>query len=39
MPAIRWAVVDHPVAMLMEDDLRQRAIDAARQAPGILLGA
>lgn len=39
MPAIRWAVVDHPVAMLMEDDLRQRAISAARQAPGILLGA
>jgi hypothetical protein len=39
MPAIRWAVVDHPVASLMEPDLRERAIAAARQAPGILLGA
>jgi hypothetical protein len=39
MPAIRWAVVDHPVAMLKEDDLRQRAISAANQAPSILLGA
>jgi hypothetical protein len=39
MPAIRWAVVDHPVASLMEPDLRARAIEAARQAPGILLGA
>lgn len=39
MPAIRWAVIDHPVASLMEDDLRSRAIVAARQAPGVLLGA
>jgi len=39
MPTIRWAVVDHPVASLMEDDLRQRAVEAARQAPGILMGA
>ena len=39
MPTIRWAVVDHPVAMLMEADLRLRAISAASQVPGILLGA
>ncbi len=39
MPAILWAVVDHPVASLMHDELRQRAIEAARQAPGVLLGA
>jgi hypothetical protein len=39
MPAIRWAVVDHPIASLMQDELRERAITAARQAPGILLGA
>ena len=36
MPAIRWAVVDHPLASLMQDDLRQRAIAAAQQVPGIL---
>jgi hypothetical protein len=39
MPMIRWAVVDHPVASLMEGDLRTRAIEAARQAPEILAGA
>ena len=39
MPAIRWAVVDHPVASLMQDELRERAIEAALQAPGVLLGA
>jgi hypothetical protein len=39
MPEIRWAVVDHPVASLMADDLRSRAIEAAQQVPGILLGA
>jgi hypothetical protein len=39
MPTIRWAVVDHPVASLMEEDLRERAIEAARQVPGILMGA
>ncbi len=39
MPLIRWAVIDHPVASLMEDELRTRAIAAARQAPGVLLGA
>lgn len=39
MPAIRWAVVDHPVASLMEEDLRERATEAARQVPVLLMGA
>lgn len=39
MPAIRWALVDHPVASLTQADLRRRAVDAARQAPGILTKA
>ena len=37
MPAIRWAVVDHPVASLMADRLRERAIAAAAQFPSIVL--
>jgi len=37
MPAIRWAIVDHPVASLQEDALRQRAVEAVRQLPGLLL--
>lgn len=37
MPAIRWAVIEHPVASLMEGELRERAVVAARQAPGILV--
>jgi hypothetical protein len=39
MPAIQWAVIDHPVASLMEDELRERAVVAARQAPGVLLAS
>lgn len=37
MPAIRWAVVDHPVASLGEEDLRARARVAARQFPDLIL--
>jgi hypothetical protein len=37
MPAIRWAVIDHPVASLAEDALRARAIAAARQIPDLIL--
>ena len=37
MPAIRWAVVDHPVASLGEDDLRRRAISAASQFSDFVL--
>lgn len=37
MPAIRWAVVDHPVASLDEDELRERAIAAAKQFPDLIL--
>ena len=39
MPAIRWAVVEHPVASLMEQDLRGRAKIAAMQFPSIILTA
>ena len=31
MPSIKWAIVDHPVASLKEGELRQRAIESARQ--------
>jgi hypothetical protein len=37
MPAIRWAVIDHPVASLGEDELRERAVMAARQFPDLIL--
>jgi len=37
MPAIRWATIDHPVASLKEDDLRERARAAAAQFPGLIL--
>jgi hypothetical protein len=37
MPAIRWAVVDHPVASLNQDELRERAKVAVRQFPDIML--
>lgn len=39
MPAIRWAIVDHPIASLQEDELRKRARDAVRQLPELLLSA
>jgi hypothetical protein len=37
MPAIRWAIVDHPIASLQEDALRTRAAEAIRQLPELLL--
>ena len=37
MPAIRWAIVDHPIASLAEDELRKRAVEAVRQLPELLL--
>lgn len=38
MPAIEWAIVDHPIGSLDEDTLRQRARHAAEQIPGLMLG-
>ncbi|RYD96191.1 MAG: hypothetical protein EOP61_18425 [Sphingomonadales bacterium] len=37
MPEIQWAIVDHPIASLMEDELRLRAIEAVRQFPALML--
>lgn len=37
MPSIQWAIVDHPIASLKEAELRERAIEAARQFPGLML--
>ena len=37
MPDIRWAIVDHPIARLDEMMLRERAVEAARQFPDIIL--
>ena len=37
MPSIRWAIVDHPIASLKEDELRQRAVESARQFPDLML--
>jgi hypothetical protein len=37
MPSIKWAIVDHPVASLVPDDLRQRAEEAVRQFPELML--
>ena len=37
MPAIRWAIVDHPIASLKEDALRERARNAVAQLPELLL--
>jgi hypothetical protein len=37
MPAIRWAIVDHPIASLQEGELRKRAREAVRQLPELLL--
>lgn len=31
MPDIKWAVIDHPLGSLAEDELQERARDAARQ--------
>jgi hypothetical protein len=39
MPAIRWAVVDHPVASLGEHDLRGRAAAAASQFSDLILSS
>lgn len=39
MPAIRWAIVDHPIASLKEDELRKRAIAAVAQLPELMLEA
>ncbi len=37
MPSIRWAIVDHPIASLKEDELRERAIESARQFHELML--
>jgi hypothetical protein len=37
MPSIRWAVIEHPVASLDDVELRERAVVAAAQLPGIIL--
>lgn len=37
MPQIAWAVVDHPIARLNEEELRSRAVDAARQFRAVIL--
>lgn len=37
MPSIQWAIVDHPVASLKDDELRQRAVEAVRQFPRLML--
>lgn len=37
MPAIPWAIVDHPVASLLPDELRERAKAAAVQFPKLML--
>jgi len=38
MPAIEWAIVDHPIGSLSEEDVRQRARHAAEQIPGLMMG-
>lgn len=38
MPAIGWAVVDHPIGSLNEAEVRQRAKDAVGQVLGLMLG-
>jgi hypothetical protein len=37
MPAMRWAIVDHPLASLGREELLERALDAARQLPPLML--
>jgi hypothetical protein len=37
MPAIKWAVVDHPVASLGEDELLQRALVATPQIIDLMM--
>lgn len=39
MPAIKWAIVDHPIASLNEDELRERAIESARQFVALMLAS
>jgi hypothetical protein len=39
MPAIRWAIVDHPVASLSEEEVQQRAVVAASQFPELILSS
>jgi hypothetical protein len=39
MPTIRWALIDHPVASLGDEELRARAVVAARQFPDLILSA
>ena len=39
MPSISWAIVDHPVASLKEDELRERAIEAVRQFPELMIAS
>lgn len=39
MPAINWAIVDHPIASLEEAALRTRAVAAAAQLPALMLSA
>ncbi|MDG2005575.1 MAG: hypothetical protein P8J20_19805 [Novosphingobium sp.] len=38
MPAIEWAIVDHPIGSLDETHLRQRAQHAASQIPAVMFG-
>jgi hypothetical protein len=37
MPAIRWAIVNHPIASLGEEELQRRAVLAASQFPELVL--
>jgi hypothetical protein len=37
MPTIPWAVVDHPIASLGDEDLRARAVAAVSQFPTLML--
>ena len=37
MPAIEWAIVDHPIGSLDEGEVRERAIAAAKQIPGLMI--
>jgi hypothetical protein len=38
MPAIEWAIVDHPIGSLDEATVRQRAQHAASQIPALMFG-
>lgn len=39
MPTIEWAIVDHPIGSLDDEELRQRARVAAEQVPGLLIAS